>query len=398
MTAARQSRFLLTAFAIGHLSNDWPGGAVWLLAPAIAVSMNLSPAEVGTLITVQYLGASLAYIPAGLISDRVSNRGRLLLMTFWWVAIGYVAASFAPSFWLLALMLAVAGIGDAAWHPIATGVLVQQMPHQRGQALGIHAMGGTLSEVLAPLAAGFLLGFMDWRSVLQLSALPALIMGIAFIPIAKRVPLSPDHAMSLADVRHLVQVWSQRSGLGLIAMIIVYNMAILAIMSMMPLFLITELDYSPAAAGAVFALVLLIGSLIQPLIGRLSDGAGRKRVFVTGVLVAAVAAGSVAATQSDALIIAILVLSLSSLVGIRSAVLALTVEYTGRREATTLGFVFALMDGVGALGALFAGLAGDIDLRYAFVLASVFCVAAAIIAVITPFRAAHSRPHRAPAG
>ena len=95
--------------------------------------------------------------------------------------IGYLLASFAGDFWVLALLLAIAGMGDAAWHPMATGVLVQHFPGRRGEALGVHAMGGTLAEVVGPLTAGFLLGFLDWRGALQVSVVPTLLMGIGFI-------------------------------------------------------------------------------------------------------------------------------------------------------------------------------------------------------------------------
>ena len=57
----------------------------------------------------------------------------------------------APGYWSLALLLAVAGMGNAAWHPIATGVLTRESRERRAQALGIHAIGGSLAEVLAPL-------------------------------------------------------------------------------------------------------------------------------------------------------------------------------------------------------------------------------------------------------
>ncbi|MEK9941185.1 MAG: MFS transporter, partial [Gammaproteobacteria bacterium] len=79
--------------------------------------------------------------PEQRLADREHSPGRLLLGTFWWVAIGYLLASFAPEFWSLAILLAIAGMGDAAWHPVATGMLVRQMPGQRGRALGIHAIG-----------------------------------------------------------------------------------------------------------------------------------------------------------------------------------------------------------------------------------------------------------------
>ena len=134
MSDRREPGSLIALFSLGHLANDWAPGAVWLLTPAIAVSLALSPAEVGLLLTIHSVGAAAAYLPAGVLADRVSDRGRLLLVTFWWVAIGYALAALAPGFWTLALLLAVAGMGDAAWHPIATGVLVEGMPHRRASA------------------------------------------------------------------------------------------------------------------------------------------------------------------------------------------------------------------------------------------------------------------------
>ena len=60
MGERRETRFLLGAFSVGHLCNDWPPSAIWILAPAIAVSLDLSPAELGLLITIHSLGASIA--------------------------------------------------------------------------------------------------------------------------------------------------------------------------------------------------------------------------------------------------------------------------------------------------------------------------------------------------
>ena len=91
------NRFLLAALPVGHLANDWPGAALWVLAPAIAQSMGLGPVEVGLLITIHSVGASVAYVPAGIVGDYFRNRGNLLAITFWWVAIGYFAAASADN-------------------------------------------------------------------------------------------------------------------------------------------------------------------------------------------------------------------------------------------------------------------------------------------------------------
>jgi len=80
----------------------------------------------------------MAPIPAGYLADHVSSRGRLLVLTFWWLAIGYGLAALAPGFWSLAMLLAIAGTGNAAWHPIATGVLTRDNKDGGARALGVH--------------------------------------------------------------------------------------------------------------------------------------------------------------------------------------------------------------------------------------------------------------------
>jgi hypothetical protein len=74
---------------------------------------------------------------------------------------------------------------------------------------------------------------------------------------------------------------------------------------------------------------------------------------------------------------------MATLVFVRSSVLAMAVDHSGQREATTLGFSFALMDGVGALGGVTAGLIGDFELHYAFSLAAGFSLISIGITAIT---------------
>jgi MFS family permease len=357
-------------FVFGHLSNDWLPAAIWLLAPAIGLAFELKPSEVGLLLAIHSIGASLAYFPAGVLADRTHLQGRLLLGTFWWVALGYLLASTAPGFWSLAILLAIGGMGDAAWHPIATGILVRQMPKQRGQALGVHAVGGTLAEVLSPLLVGFLLAFLDWRQVLQISVIPAALMGIAFLFIARRIPSRhASTAISRADLGAFITQWRSRTGLYLIAGMAAYNMALIALMTMSPLFIQRELGYSPAQAGMAFATAMLVGSIGQPIVGRLSDRRGRFGIFAVSSMVAAGLAGAVILFDTPALMISLLTMAMAVLVAIRSGVLAMAVDHAGKHEATALGFVFVVLDGVGALGAVLAGLVGDFSLVASFGLA-----------------------------
>ncbi len=380
------ARSLAIWFSAGHWANDCGPGALWIIAPAIAVAMGLTPGELGLLIAIHSTGAALAYLPAGILADRIADPGRLLLATFVWVAVGYAASALAPGFWSVALMLAVAGLGDAAWHPIATGVLVRLRPERRAEALGVHAVGGTLAEVTAPLAMGVLLGLFDWRISLLFAALPAALMAVAFIPVSRRVPQARTARLSAADLTALIRTWRRPAGLGIVATTAAYNMANLAILAMMPLYLQSAHGFRPVETGIAFSAMIFLGAVMQPLMGRVSDGIGRKPVILAGNLIAALAALCVwLFGDQTALALTGFALAIMSLTAIRSAYLAAAVDYSGHREATTLGFAFALLDGVGALGAWLAGLAANIELSLAFLLAAVLSLAAALISLPLAF-------------
>ncbi|MEM7293158.1 MAG: MFS transporter, partial [Pseudomonadota bacterium] len=245
--------------ALGHLTNDWVAGTLWILAPAIAASMGLGPTEVGLILAINGLGAGLAYIPAGIMADRSSSPGWLMMLTFWWVAIGYFCATLVPGFWAITLLLAVGVMGDAAWHPIATGVLVKQMPNQRARVLGIHAVGGSIgADVLGPLSAGFLLGYFSWQTSLQILTIPAIIVGIAFIFLARKIGNVAVEKISRVDFGNLLRHWSTRNGLQLVLLMVFYNMSLMAMMAMTPLLLQREYSLDAFVTGIVFAAILLV--------------------------------------------------------------------------------------------------------------------------------------------
>ncbi len=380
-----KKRTVLTWFALGHFANDLPIASLWLIVPTVGIAMELSPAEVGLLFTLCNIGGALAYLPAGILADHVSNRGRLLVGTFWWVVVGYLLAAMAPEFWSLALLLALAGMGDAAWHPIATGVLTRDNKERRAQVLGIHAIGGSFAEVLAPLAAGFLLAYVDWRDALALSVLPAAFVGLCFFWVARAIPRVERKAVSKHDMLGLLNTWRRGNGLRMVAMICLYNMALMALLSMIPLYLAEQHGFGPEAAGIAFSAMLIVGTLAQPWVGKISDIAGRRPVVVFGNLTAALAISLMVFQPSLWAMLTAMVIAVGALDAIRAAVLAGAVDHAGRSEGTTLGLAFALLDGIGALGAVLAGIAAGFSWPHMFVLAAVLSLSAAALGFIMVF-------------
>ena len=383
-------RSLYFPFSLGHFANDIVPCSVVVLAPAIALEMDLNPMEVGLLLTLHSLGSAFGYLPSGLLADSIRNRGNFLMTTFWWVGLGYLLASWAPEFWSLALLFALAGCGDAAWHPMATAILVQSEPQNRGQALGLHAIGGTLSAVVGPVIVGFLLASMTWRETMHWIVLPPLLVGILFFRIRNWVPeQTPRKAFAKENFQHLWRNWAQKRGILIISLISSYHMSLVALMSMIPLYLREFHGLSSSMTGLAFGMMVLFGAFLQPLMGRLSDQAGRRRVIVFGIATSAACAFTIPVLEKSGLlliIILVMLVGVGVLEGIRSSVLAAAVEFTGSREGTTLGFAFTLMDGLGAFGALLAGWAAGIQFSHAFLLAGSLSTLSLILCFSVSFR------------
>jgi MFS transporter, FSR family, fosmidomycin resistance protein len=375
----------LTWFAIGHLANDWPIASLWLIVPTVGIAMELSPTEVGLLFTIINIGGALAYLPAGALADHVSNRRRLLVATFLWVSLGYVLAAMAPGYWSLAMLLAVAGMGNAAWHPIAAGVLTRASKEGRAHALGIHAIGGSLAEVLAPLSAGILIAYVEWRVALVMSVLPAVLLGICFCWVGRAIPRVERKPVSKRDMLDLLNTWRQGNGLRIAVMICLYNMALMALLSMIPLYLASGQGFGSAASGITFSTLLVVGALAQPWVGKISDIAGRRPVLVFGNLTAGLASTMLIFQPSLWIVIAAMAVAVAAMDAIRAAMLAAAVDHTDHREGTTLGFAYVLMDGIGALGSVLAGIAAGLSWPHMFGLAAVFSFGAAALGFVTVF-------------
>ncbi len=367
------------AFCAGHMAVDWPHGALWILIPAIGVAMDLSPSDLGLMVSLTAVGGALSLIPAGMLSDHTRRRGALFVSTFVWVVVGYGLASMAPDLWSLTLLLAVAGMGTSAWHPLATGTLTQTLPAQRARVLGIHAMGGTLAEVFAPVLTGALLVYVDWRQGLLLAVVPAVALGFVFLALRGRLTVPVESDARMVDLKDLARRWLSRVGLLLVAMISVYNMAIMAVLAMATLFIVNDLGLSEFWAGIAFAAMILAGAVLQPVMGHISDTLGRRKIFAFSLLAAAPFGFLMPLVEAPWLALAFLIIMIGAFYGVRSVVLASALDFAGKREGTTLALAFVLMDGVGALGAFLGGYVGDIDLAYAFSLASAFALIAAFL-------------------
>ena len=366
----RQRWLYLVAFPAGHGAVDWGGGALWLLAPAMAVSMDLSPLQVGMLFAARQVAAGISQLPAGLFGDHLSSRGYFLLGTIWWVCIAQLIASGSTNYWVVIGFLTLASSGAAAWHPVAMGTMVQWMPHRKGFVLAMHLMGGTIAEILAPLSVGILLVSMDWYRVLQINTLPTIVLGLIFVKLAPTV-IGPSKEFGIGlDIMGLARSVIQPSSLIILLVIILHGMSMVAFMSMVPLYFQETRGFSSGLTGLGFSLFLIGGAITAPFVGYVSDKVGRKSVVVWGLIGGGIVAWLITIVPSNITMFPLLIITGLLMLTVRPVVIAMALDKIGHRESTVLGLISSLGEGFGAVGAVLAGMLGGMSLPFALVLAA----------------------------
>ena len=163
-------------------------------------------------------------------------------------------------------------------------------------------------------------------------------------------------------------------------MICLYNMAFMGLLGMIPLYLAAAHGFTAAETGLAFSGLLVAGAVLQPVVGRLSDLAGRKPVLVLGNALAGFASLTLMMQLPIPIMLAVLAIAVGSLDAIRAAALAAAIDISGHQEGTTVGLAFVLMEGVGALGALLCGIAAGVSWPHMFGLSAILALASVVLA------------------
>lgn len=148
------------------------------LFPLMKNELGVSYVGLGLTMAVFYGASGIGQTIAGFLVDRFGARTVLLSgMTVLAGAVGLVG--FVPSYWLLLPLLAVAGLGNAAFHPADLSILTTSVNERRlGRAYSVHGVCGSLGYAAGPpviVAASAVLG---WRGALVASGLAGLLAAV----------------------------------------------------------------------------------------------------------------------------------------------------------------------------------------------------------------------------
>ena len=165
--------------AVAHGINDAYASFVPPLLPRIMDSLGLTIAAAAALSSAFAIATALPQPLFGYFADRFGRRA----FAVGGVVTGAVFVSligFAPSFWILFLMLVLGGLGGAAFHPPGASYAVRVGAGRGGgKRYSVFSFGGALGYAAGPLVA---VGLVAWGGMQRLwvAMIPAILLAPLF--------------------------------------------------------------------------------------------------------------------------------------------------------------------------------------------------------------------------
>ena len=284
-----KGRTIMPGLASGHVVFHWIVQSFIVVLPEIQAAFGLSAIGVGGLLSAREIAAGIVALPGGVAVDIVRRFwGLLLAVCLGASALGSFVIGVSPAYILLLIGIAVVAASHSIWHLPASSSLSYHFAQRRGMALSVHGVGGSIGDVLGPVATGGLLLFLTWRDLLSLYAAVPLVLAVLAIWAFRNIGRVTEEEQSDTDMARRVaatrQLLKNPALWGLMSVRGFRSMALVALVTILPLYLNNDLGMTEWNRGFHIGLLIAIGLVAKTGAGYLSDRFGRKQVLVPGLI------------------------------------------------------------------------------------------------------------------
>ena len=169
--ALQQDATIIGLVGLAHASSHFGHLLLPLLFPVFMKEFGLSYSELGLLMTTFFVVSGVGQASAGFVVDRLGARP-LLFVALAIFVVACTAASMVTGYAGLLLVAALAGLGNATFHPVDFTILNQRVSAPRlGHAFSAHGLTGNLGWAAAPVFFAGLGAAIGWRGAYVAAAL-----------------------------------------------------------------------------------------------------------------------------------------------------------------------------------------------------------------------------------
>ena len=228
---------------------------------------DLMPYSVGAFVLF-----GLGSLPAGRLGDLW---GRRIMMIIFFIGMGVAAllTALTQNAWQLAAALTLLGTFAAIYHPVGIPMLVQNVPNP-GAVIGLNGLVGNLGIAVAALVTGFLVKWIGWRAAFVVPGIIAIACGIIFALTCPKESESPSKrkggkAKVTLTPAMLARAFAVMTAAAAVSTVL-FNFTTNGNAQLL-LEGFRGVIEDPALLGILLALIYVIASIAQIVVGRLID-------------------------------------------------------------------------------------------------------------------------------
>ena len=346
----------------GHFTHDTFSAFVSPLLPLIIERLSLSLAMAGSLWGFLQLPAILNPF-IGYLADKLSVRYFVILAPAVTATL-LSSLGFASSYFVLAVMLLVAGVSVAAFHAPAPAMIARLSGDRLGKGMSLFMAGGELGRTVGPLLAVWVVSLWTMDGFYRIMVLGWLASLILYWRL-KDIPARPEARQNWREFWPM----ARRLFVPILAVMAPREFMLTALMVYLPTFMKLE-GASLWIAGASLSIWELAGIGGALTSGTLSDKLGRKKVLLVMILASSVLMLAFLNSSGWWLVPVLLALGFTAL-SATPVLLAMVQEHLPRNRAMANGLFLAMSFLLRPAMAFIIGAVGDsFGLRTAFLWAA----------------------------
>lgn len=378
MKPAQPSFFVLIAL-IGGLAIFSSTLSKTPVLPLFAASLNATPAEIGWIVMASTIPGILISYPAGALSDHLGKRRILLasLVVFASAPFLYLVIETA---WQLMAVRFYHGFATAIFGTVASAAIAERYSADRAAKLSTYSSVTIVGRSVAPFLGGTLISLASFGAVYVACAIAGVLALGAGLLLKDRQSQPTDKIELPHFWASLVTVLRDR-GIMLVSTVEAAQYLVFGAIEAFLALYASSLGIPAWQIGVILGVQLVSIVFAKPVMGRLSDRVGRRRVILPGLLIGAV---SVALLPYFPSFIGLSMLSLAFGIGfatVTSSTAALVADLTrDGRYGSSMGVLRTVMDVGQSIGPVLTGfMVGTAGYASAFTLLAAILVAAALL-------------------
>ena len=378
MKPAQPSFFVLIAL-IGGLAIFSSTLSKTPVLPLFAASLDATPAEIGWIVMASTLPGILISYPAGALSDHLGKR-RVLLASLLVFATAPFLYLIIETAWQLMAVRFYHGFATAIFGTVASAAIAARYSADRAARLSTYSSVTIVGRSIAPFLGGTLISLASFGAVYVACAIAGVLALGAGLLLRDHQP-RPTTKLELPHFWASLKTVLRDRGIMLVSLVeAAQYLAFGAIEAFLALYA-ASLGIPAWQIGAILGVQLLSIVFAKPLMGKVSDRVGRRRVILPGLLIGA---ASVVLLPVFPSFVGLSALSLVFGLGfatVTSSTAALVADLTrDGRYGSSMGVLRTVMDVGQSIGPVLTGfMVGVAGYGSAFTLLAAILVAAALM-------------------